>query len=163
MKDVHLSDEQFAAALAAPPRAADAAHLAACPACREELERIGGALAGMSQWTQATAERTPGFWYAQRRAVVEQLAAQAHPARLAAWAGALATLVLAAALLTQMPAQEAVQQATRSAQPVTLDPDHALLLEIEDSLRRPVPRPFEPVLLVTQELSRAAESAESQP
>ncbi len=162
MKAAHLSDEQVLEAVTGSVCPEVACHVRECPECREELGRIGGALAEMSQWARSMGEKTPGFWYAQRRAIVEQFVMRGRPARLWAWASAMATLLLAAALLAQMPMEQTLQQAG-GGRAAPVDPDHALMLEIEDSLRRPVPRPFEPALLVTQELSRAAESAQPQP
>lgn len=161
MKANHLSDEQILEAATGSASPETILHLRECLECREELECTGAALKGVSQWAQGAAVRTPGFWYAQRRAILEQVAAQGRPARLWAWAGAMATVLLAAVLLAQTPTEQALQQAAGAQ--AALDPDHALMLEIEDSLRRPVPRPLEPALLVTQELHRAAEGAQSQP
>jgi hypothetical protein len=47
-----------------------------------------------------------------------------------------------------------MQGATSVSAPV--DPDHALLVEIQRSVRRDVPRALEPATLLAQELHRAA-------
>lgn len=166
MVGTHLSDEQFAEALAGATSEVTAAHLAECATCRAELSRVRGALDRAAAWSRNQAARPAGFWHAQRQAIVEQRAGRREPSRLVAWAGAMATIVLGALLLAQFSASglpgpqigEGQQQAGEA-----MDPDDVLMAEIQASLRRPVPRPLEPALLVTQELSRAAELAEAQP
>jgi hypothetical protein len=167
MKAIHLDDEQFAEALGGAASAATAAHLAQCEECRAELSRVSSALGRAATWSRAGAAEPTGFWYAQRQAIAEQLAARREPSRLLAWATAMATMVLAAVLLTQVSAPHAREWKAQGNQNATgqanVDPDDALMADIQASLRRPVPRPFEPALLVTQELSRAAQQAEAQP
>lgn len=168
MKEVHLSDDQFAEALGGAAGEVVATHLAQCAKCRAELGRVNVALGGMAAWSRAAAAEPAGFWYAQRQAIAEQLAGRREPSRLVAWAGAMATIVLAAVLITQMPVPEwkpwsAQAGGESQIRETPQDPDDVLMAEIQASLRRPVPRPFEPALLVTQELHRAAEQAEAQP
>lgn len=166
MGGTHLSDEQFAEALAGATSDVAAMHLAECAMCRAELKRVRGALHLAAAWSRNQAARPAGFWYAQRQAIAEQLAGRREPSRLVAWTGAMAAMVLCALLLTQFSATGVSgTQAGESPQPAreAADPDDALMAEIQASLRRPVPRPLEPALLVTQELSRAAELAEAQP
>lgn len=166
MKAEHLSDEQFTEALLGTPGEGTAAHAAECDACRAELARMSGVLDGVHQWTRAAAERPAGFWYAQRRAIAAQWGARPQQSQLLAWAGALAVLVLAAVLMGQIsvaPGVGAGGEGVNSAGPAPVDPDDALMAEIQASVRRPVPRAFEPALLVTQELHRAAEATESRP
>jgi predicted anti-sigma-YlaC factor YlaD len=167
MNEVHLNDEQFAEALDSVADETVATHLAHCAECRAELGRVNVALGRMAAWSLATAAEPAGFWFAQRQAIAERLTGRHEPARLLAWAGAAAAIVLAAVLLTRMPApnvQRLQAQGNRDAtSEASTDPDDVLMAEIQASLRRPVPRPFEPALLVTQELSRAAEQAEAQP
>ncbi len=167
MKEVHLSDEQFAEALGGAAGEIVAAHLAQCAECRAELGRVNGALGKVAAWSRTAAAEPAGFWYAQRQAIAEQLAGRREPSRLLAWAGAVATMVLCAVLLAQVPAPNVEQLLARENRNATgeasADPDDVLMAEIQASLRRPVPRPFEPALLMTQELSRAAEQAETQP
>lgn len=166
MKAAHLNDDQFAEALAGCFSPDAAAHVAECERCHAELGRVQGALGGVQQWTRAAAERPAGFWYAQRQAISVQLGAQPQQSHLLAWAGALAVLVLAAVLMGQIsvaPGAGAGGEGVNSAGEAPVDPDDALMAEIQASVRRPVPRAFEPALLVTQELHRAAEATESRP
>ncbi len=164
----HLSDPQMTESLVGAPGAKVLAHLAQCEACRTELRGLNSSLRQVSEWSRASANRSTGFWYGQRQSIADRLAAQPQHPRLVAWVGALTVLVAAAALLTQTPAGTSVQiqtsaQMRNEARPMRWDQDDALMAEIDASLRRPVPRAFEPALLVTQELHRAAEQNEATP
>lgn len=163
----HLTDAQWAEALIGGPAAGAAAHLATCAECSAELDRTAQALRHLATWSRHSATRTTGFWYTQQRAIAGRLRRRPQQPRLAIWAGAFVVLVLAAAMLGQAPGETPLQtQASRKAgeiQLVEVDPDDALMAEIDASLRRPVPRAFEPALLVTQELHRAAAQDEATP
>jgi len=166
MKAEHLSDEQFAEALLGAPSEAAAMHAAECAACRAELSRMSSTLGRMHQSARAAAEKPAGFWYTQRAAILEGLSARPQRSHLTAWASALATLVLAAVLLGQVSIEPGLLTANANGGSETAaktDPDDELMLEIQASVRRPVPRAFEPALLVTQELHRAAEANQSRP
>lgn len=165
---VHLTDAQWAEALVGGPTAGAAAHLATCAECSAELDRTAQALRHFATRSRHSATRTTGFWYTQQQAIAGRLRRRPQQPRLAIWAGAFAVLVLAAAMLAQAPGETSLQtQASRNAgaeiQLVEVDPDDALMAEIDASLRRPVPRAFEPALLVTQELHRAAAQDEATP
>ena len=156
----HLSDEQLTEALLHTASAEVSEHLARCAACAEEQQRLQKAFAGLSAATRATAERPEGFWYTQRAAIATRLGESVpQRSRLLAWAGALAALVLLAALMmpqgapVQSPSERAQMNPTRNA-----DPDHELMVGIEQSMRRQVPRALEPALLLTQEMNQAVES-----
>lgn len=164
----HLDDEQFAAVLEGAASETVAAHVAKCVACREEIARVSGAARRLAAWSRTAAVQPAGFWYAQRQGIAVQAAGRREPSRLPVWSAALAGVVLAALLLAQMPAPDAQTLRAHAAQgngaePAVIDPDDALLAEIEASLRLPVPRPLQPALLVAQELNRAAEQAEAEP
>jgi hypothetical protein len=154
-KQEHLSDEQFTAIALGEPSPEAAAHLAECSACREEQQRLVAALAGMKHQIDTLAERPAGFWYAQRAAMAARLGERFTGRwQLLTWASTLAALILAAVLV--MPRGEGPTNEVQQA-----DPDHQLLVEIEEATRRSVPRALEPALLLTQELSQAAARAES--
>jgi len=160
MQATHLSDEQFAAALEGTAHDVAAAHLAQCAACRAELERTRGGVRQLAAWSRGVAAHPAGFWYAQRQSIAGQAAGRREPSRLPVWAAAMAGMVMTALLLLQSPWRDADLQ--RGVQ-ASVDPDDLLMREIQASLRSPVPRPFEPALLVTLELQRAAEEVEAQP
>ncbi len=102
------------------------------------------------------AERPEEFWRAQRAAIRERLEEQermgAQP--LMRWAAALATLTLCAVLLPQ-PVAPPVISAER-------DPDHELLLGVERTMRRSVPRSLQAAEFLAAELNQAAQMQEKQ-
>ena len=143
----HLTDEHLLEAL---DRGADAAreHLAACPACREEAKSLRLLLSRYAETTHAAAKRPEGFWQAQRTAIARHWSGRPVPRRLV-WAVATACVVLAAALLIEKtPSPEPVAQA---------DADQTLLVDVQRSVRRELPRALEPAALLAQEVSRSAE------
>ncbi len=152
----HLTDEQLTERLTNPEAGGLAGvhqHLAACEACRDEEESLHGLLAHYQQQTRSMAERPAGFWRWQQASITARL-----PGRLAprlAWAAATATAVHAAVLLieTKPPAAPPAAQAVTQT-----DPDHALLVEVDLSVRREMPRALEPAALLTAEMVRATES-----
>ncbi len=151
----HLSDEQLAEELT-NQLAADAAaceHLAACPACREEYESLRRGLARYREEARAAAELPESFWLRQRTAIAVRNAARPASRRLSR-AAVAAVLVLTAVLLME---KKPSQQPTPAA-----DPDHTLLVDVERSVRREVPRALEPAALLAQEISRSA-GAQSNP
>lgn len=149
--DSHLSDEHLAQALleAAPSEARE--HLESCAACRSDWEVLHAGVAALRQQTRADAERPASFWTRQRAAISARLEERASGGLWRfAYAGALALLVLAAILLSpQAPPRTPVAQT---------DPDHALLVDVERSVRRELPRALEPAALLTQEMSRTTEA-----
>ncbi len=152
----HLTDEQLTEYLLNPEAGGSAGareHLTTCEACRSEEESLRQLLAHYQQETRAAAEHSAGFWHRQQTAIAARM-----PGRLApqlAWVAAAAMIVLAAVLLIETkptPAPPAVQTVSET------DPDHVLLVEVDLSVRREMPRALEPAALLTAEMSRAAES-----
>jgi predicted anti-sigma-YlaC factor YlaD len=145
----HLTDEQLLEEL---DRGADATareHLAACPACRKEHENLRLVLARYAETTRVAAERPEGFWQAQQTAIARRWSGRPVPRRLA-WAVAAACVVFAAALLIEKtPPPEPIAQA---------DTDQTLLVDVQRSVRRELPRALEPAALLAREVSRSAES-----
>jgi len=143
----HLTDEHLLEAL---DRGADAAreHLAACPACREEAKSLRLLLSRYAETTHAAAKRPEGFWQAQQTAIARHWSGRPVPRRLV-WAVAAACVVLAAALLIEKtPSPEPIAQA---------DADQRLMMDVQRSVRRELPRALEPAALLAQEVSRSAE------
>lgn len=156
----HLNDEQLSAALLAEDDASIAAHLASCNECRRELEGIRTALTGVRAESLALAERPQGFWRAQRLAIAARFSAgNEFQTRPLAWAASLVMVALVAAFLVQgvPPLQhQAGRPAASAGVSAAADPDHDLLVDVERSVRRDVPRALEPATLIAQELHRAA-------
>ncbi len=145
----HLTDEQLREEL---DRGADATareHLAACPACREEAKSLWLLLSRYAETTHAAADRPEGFWQAQQTAIARHWSGRPVPRRLA-WAVAAACVVLAAAVLIEKtPSPEPLAQA---------DADQTLLVDVQRSVRRELPRALEPAALLAQEVSRSTGS-----
>jgi anti-sigma factor RsiW len=142
----HLNDEQMVAALSGDTRPASADHLAECVACAAEVAQMQAELRALPAVVHQAAARDEGFWRTQRLAISSRMT-QA-PAALASlrWGVGFAALVLAALLLNRAPAAVEFAQ---------VDPDHALLVEVEQSVRRSVPQALEPAQYLVYEMSRA--------
>jgi predicted anti-sigma-YlaC factor YlaD len=160
----HLNDEQWSAALLADDDASVAAHLASCNECRHELEGIRTALTAVRAGSLALGERPVGFWREQRLAITARLSAGNElETRPLAWAASLSIVALAAAFLVQGVPPMQLQVGPTSASTgvsVAADADHDLLVEIQRSVRRDVPRALEPASLIAQELHRAASKSD---
>lgn len=140
----HLTEEQIFESLLEAKDAAALRHLAACPACSGELDRLRLATTTLRASANTQAERPEGFWARQRSSAAARNSGRA--VRPLAWAAALAAAVLAA-MLVQEP--RPVVPATP-----TPDPDQALLVSVERAVNRQVPRALAPAALLTQEISR---------
>ncbi|MGE0406071.1 MAG: hypothetical protein AB7O65_07220 [Candidatus Korobacteraceae bacterium] len=157
----HLTDDQFAAALADKTLSSVAGqHLAVCSECRAEQQRWQQMFGAMRGQIAATAERPPAFWSWQLQATLER----AHPRRkrlVPAFAGMLALLAMGL-LLLQSPVKVsqpiAQQRASEFADPMAasaaLPSDAALLAEVERTLQAP-PMALQPAALLAQELMAA--------
>ncbi len=145
----HLTDEQLTEQLVGGAGTATREHLAACPACRDEEQRLEGLFTHYRQAVDAAARRPDAFWQWQRTAIAARQAWRPG-SRLLAWAAATAVVVLAAILLTaHTPPTKPVAES---------DPDQALLADVQRSVRRELPRALEPAALLAQEISRGAEA-----
>ena len=143
----HLSDEQLIAWIEGGNDTRAALHLEGCAVCRTEEESLRAAMGQLAAQAHAAAERPAVFWHAQERAIHNRLAGSETAQRLT-WAVALVAVALVATLLLEprqpMPAVPAS------------DPDQALLVEVQESVRRPVPRALEPASLLAQEVNQSA-------
>jgi hypothetical protein len=155
----HLTDEQFTELLMGSRPAWVQAHLMECATCREEAERVSGAIGDFAQQSLLWAERRA---VARSVQVVERQPAYAWLLHPQAWvAGALATALAVGIGITlhrehMQPEQQAVATAQANAtktqaaevQPVavkvqaetkithsTLKADNALLTAIDGELR----------------------------
>jgi predicted anti-sigma-YlaC factor YlaD len=151
----HLSDREFAEALiegTGPARA----HLEQCGSCRAEFDRWQKTLASLPALTQAAAERPADFWQEQQFAIRQML----NPGRLGrvtfpapAWAAALGLVLFALLLLGGGPAPAPTQ--------AIYDPDHQMLLEVEEALNSDLPEALEPAALLAQEIGNHTENRSS--
>ena len=146
----HLTDEQLAEQLT--ELAGDAAareHFAACPACRDEHESLRRILIDYRDETRAAAQLPESFWQRQQAAIAARWDRRPMLRRLT-WAAAVAIVVLAALLL--------IEKTPPAAPAPEADPDQVLLVEVEHSVRRELPRALEPAALLAQEVGRSAET-----
>ena len=157
--EVHLTDEQFTELLIGSRPAWVQAHLVECAACREEAERVSGAIGDFAQQSLLWAERRAAFRPVQ---TTERKPAFAWLVRPQAWMGAALTIALAVGIGMTLrrdhtqPVQQAAATAQADAaktqaakvQPVvvkvqaeakagraTLKADNALLTAIDGELR----------------------------
>ena len=143
----HLTDEQSTDELIGSEDLGTREHLAACPACGDEQERLRRALAHYCDTLHSAAERPASLWLRQREAIAARR--PARPAPRLAWAAAAAAMVLLAVLL--------IEKTPRAAPVAQNDPDHVLLVEVERSVKRELPRALEPAALLAQEVHRGTE------
>ena len=147
----HASDEEFSLALMEGEETLP--HLESCPACHGETQRVRRALGGFAEAARAEAERPESDWAQQRATITERNERYASATRRLVWAAAAASLVLAAHL--------ALEQARRIEPTAQVDPDSVLLYEVRRAVDREFPAAFEPARLLTQEMSRAAQTQAS--
>ncbi|HXE90505.1 MAG TPA: hypothetical protein VNK82_06020 [Terriglobales bacterium] len=119
-------------------------------------ERMATALAAFAASVREQGERPEAYWFRQRVCIADGIAQHERSSSLRlAWAGALAVVTLAALMVTgsQPPMPRGV----------AYDPDHDLLLRVENATRRPVPKALDPALLLAQEMERSAQSQDAKP
>lgn len=110
-------------------------------------------IAALAESLREAGERPDSFWRMQRTAIQERIQGSEQRASLRiAWAGSVALVSVAIGLLTQTPAPASAA--------ANYDPDHDLLVGVEQAVRRPVPQALEPAQLLAQELERSVEAAE---
>jgi hypothetical protein len=151
----HLNDREFAQALVEGTGRVRI-HLEHCTVCREEFDRWQQALALMPQDARAAAELPADFWQDQQFAIGRMLRT-AQPLRPAlpalAWAATFVLLLCGLLLLGNSPVPAPVQTAA--------DPDHQMLLEVEDALNSDVPEALEPAALLAQEIGSQMDTRSS--
>jgi predicted anti-sigma-YlaC factor YlaD len=146
----HLNDEQWAAAVLKQNDEAAAKHLAECATCREELKSFTGAAGGAQAQVRRAMEQPEAFWQRQREAISTRLAARdfIHPWKRWVWVAATVTLILLASTLLSRNGAPSLQTAAET------DPDDALLLSVQRSIRSDLPQALRPAALLTQEMVR---------
>ena len=147
----HLSDEQLAQLLDGNASPKARAHLKQCDACSGELSMLQAALAELPQQALRVAERDDMFWRTQRSVISERVARTPGPRAVLQWSLAFAALLLVAVLMNQPFSVQPVD----TARATVTDPDHELLLQIEQTMNRHVPDALAPADLLVTELSSA--------
>ncbi|MGH9601426.1 MAG: hypothetical protein ACRD24_03465 [Terriglobales bacterium] len=114
--------------------------------------RDDAVIAALAESLRAAGERPEGFWHMQRTAIQERIqGAERRTSLRMAWAGSMALISVAVGLLAQSPAPASAMAIS--------DPDHDLLVGVEQAVRRPVPQALEPAQLLAQEIERSVEAA----
>lgn len=154
----HLSDNEMAELLSNPAPGLGT-HLEHCDACLDQTSRLRQAVRAL----RAEAPRTEDFWLRQREAIEARISHCKAPkavSRRQAWmivAAASFALILIALILrtvssprgsvAERPAVRTVAVGTQEEQ------DHALLLEVEQSLAQNGPDALQPATILAQEMS----------
>jgi len=147
----HLSDEQWAAAVLNENDEAVAKHLADCATCRGEVRFFLAAMGTAHVQSRQAVDRPEGFWRQQREGINARLEARdfTHPWRRWIWVTATMVLIL---LATTLLSRNNTPPAQAAAQP---DPDDALLLSVQQSIRSDLLQALRPAALLTAEIDRA--------
>ncbi|MGD0228384.1 MAG: hypothetical protein ABSF71_39280 [Terriglobia bacterium] len=147
----HLSDEQWAAAVLNENDEGAAEHLADCATCRADVQTFLAAMGTVRARSGQVVEQPETFWRRQREGISTRLAARdfTHPWRRWIWVTATVMLILLASSLLSRNNAPSTQAA---AQP---DPDDALLLSVQQSIRSDLPQALKPAALLTAEIDRA--------
>ena len=146
----HLNPEELADATLGLLEPERVSHLQECDECRT---RTDGYRAPLEQWRDAArvaAVQTDSFWARQRAVISVRLHERSFDRGIRfVWAGAVAALVLAAALSWSPSTTAPVTPQASEAQ------DEQLLENMQAALERESPLALQPAEVLTQEMSRA--------
>jgi hypothetical protein len=125
-------------------------HLAECPPCQTERDRLQDVLRRFANANREHTARPETFW--QQQALRIEAARQKSETRSRLTTtlvpAVIALLFAAFVLLGRIPV---VPTAATVAAPAQADPDHELLLEIERTIQADTPRALEPATLIVDE------------
>jgi hypothetical protein len=147
----HLSDEQWRDLLAPPEAGSE--HLAECSGCREEHDRLRKLVSVLPEWARSADERPEIFWERQRLAIhsrIGQVPATRQRSTRLVWVTAFVLILLASLILRTGSVRAPVQSGAA-------DPDHELLVAVEQALDGDVPEALEPASLLAGEMTQAAQ------
>src|SRR6266436_7226869 len=152
--NIHLNPEEMADATLGLLEADRAAHLEGCAECRT---RTAGYRAPIEQWrddARVAAVQPDTFWTRQRAVISVRLHERSFDRGIRfVWAGALAALVLAAALSWSPSTKPPVSPQVSEAQ------DEQLLENMQLALERDAPAALQPAEVLTNEMTRARNTA----
>jgi predicted anti-sigma-YlaC factor YlaD len=149
----HLTDTEMAEALGDAPQMEMLEHLAGCPTCRADRERLQTTLTGLAEQMQARAARPEAAWDRQARQIANRLRARPPRTRPWRWAWAPAVVCLAALAGIWLHAQSPrVAPGTET--------DDALLVAVERSIHADVPAALRPAALLVGEVGGRGTEAE---
>ncbi len=143
----HLSEAELAEFICDPSRGLGT-HLEFCDSCLNEVARLRAAVLDLKK----AADKPQGFWDHQRAAIRTQIAAtptfRAPAFQRLAWVPVFAVALLAGLLIsggTPPPPAPAEAYAVK-------DPDHALLVAVEQVMRSNSPAALAPATYFVQEI-----------
>jgi hypothetical protein len=146
----HLNPEEIVDATLGLLETERAAHLEGCPECRT---RTDGYRAPLEQWrddARVSAVQPDSFWARQRAVINVRLHERSFDRGLRfVWAGAVAAIVLAAALSWSPGTKPPTMPPTTEAQ------DEQLLENMQVALERETPAALQPAEVLTKEMTRA--------
>lgn len=125
-------------------------HLAECPPCQSERERVQDVLSQFAAANREYANRPETFWQHQAlRIEAARRKSETRSRLVATLVPAVVVLFLAAfGILGHAPG---VRPVATVAPTVQVDPDHELLLEVERAIQTDTPRALEPATLMVDE------------
>jgi hypothetical protein len=115
-----------------------------------DQQHLRPTLEALPEWARTAGVRPDAFWERQRAEIRQRIARvprRSSAQTVTAWAGALATVLLAIFLLSDSPAPR-----PSSAQN---DPDQELLVAVEQTVESGVPNALEPAAMLAEEISRS--------
>jgi len=137
----HLSDEQLSDML-----------------LESDMQSLEPTLRVLPEWAQAMTERPETFWRKQQESIQQRIAStedrRRHSAPVLAWAMAVAVVALAVIFLNHGPSGSNSLPPTLQTQ--ITDPDHELLLHVEEAVQSGGPAALEPAAMLAQEISEHA-------
>jgi anti-sigma factor RsiW len=138
----HLSEDQFAKCFIGRGTPADLQHIAGCPECTAELDRLR---ASVSLFRGAIHDRIDEHVFSVEP-ILREPASEPVPAGVPMWRWALvvvaAVVLVVVPFLTPRPAREVIQEGTTA-----VDPD-AVMKAVNLHLSRTVPAPMEAVMIL---------------
>ncbi len=137
----HLSDQEIAESLDTDPSREAGDHLAACPTCRAERQRMQATVMDMAAVAREWADRPEIAWDRQARQIMTRARQSPRPAPRWRWAYAPALVGLAALAGIWFQGHT-----TTPVRPV--ESDEALLAGVQQAVRAEVPAALRPMALL---------------
>ena len=140
----HLNDTEMTEALQGSPPVDVLSHIAGCPSCRAECERLQATLTGVAEQAREWANRSDATWDRQARQIMARARERQRPPRWRwVWAPALVGMAGLAGVWFH-------NQRTQVVPP--LENDEALLAAVERSIQTDVPAALRPLALLVGEV-----------
>lgn len=144
----HLTDTEMTEALGDAAQTEVLDHLACCPGCRADRDRLRATLTALAEQMHVRAARPEAAWDRQARQFMARV--REHPARTPRWRWAWAPALVGMAALAGVWFYD---QRVGVAPP--LENDEALLAAVERSIQTDVPPALRPLALLVGEMKNA--------